>query len=162
VRLQLSRDASQLRGEVLITDAVLARGACETLAIVLHEAAHTLAKHRGVTDTSSHGRYHNGRFRQVAEELGLEAEARDPSIGWSLTKLAPGVATRYAGPVAHLAAVLDERAAMTIADDDEPTAATVLSCDCGVFHRGARRRALPARGVLCSSCRAATSSFLPI
>jgi hypothetical protein len=63
--MQLSRDASQLRGEVLITDAVLARGACETLAIVLHEAAHTLATHRGVTDTSSHGRYHKGSVNEA-------------------------------------------------------------------------------------------------
>lgn len=157
---QLSRDASRLRGEVFITDEVLARCASEILAVVLHEAAHTVAEHRGIKDTSSCGRYHNRRFRQLGEELGLKAEARNPTSGWSLAKLAPGVDTRYAGPVAHLAAVLQERGPMTIADNDEPAAARVLSCDCGIFHRCARRRALPARGVLCSSCGAAPGTSI--
>jgi hypothetical protein len=40
---------------------------------------------------------------------------------------------------------------MRVADNDEPAAARVLSHDCGIFHRCARQRALPARGVLCSS-----------
>jgi hypothetical protein len=151
----LNRDASQLRGDVFITDEVLARGAHETLAVVLHEAAHTVADHRGITDTSSHGRYHNGRFRRVAEELGLQAEARNPSNGWSLKKLAPETETRYTRPVARLAAVLGDYTVIASTDRD-PTAPMVLKCDCGIFHRGARRRALPARGVVCSTCRTAS------
>jgi hypothetical protein len=152
--MQLRLDASLLRGEVFITDAILARGARDTLAVVLHEAAHTVAERRGVKDTSSDGRYHNGRFRQLAEELGLEAEVRDPSIGWSPTTLAPGVDTGYAGPVAQLAAALRDHAAIAI-DDDEPTAPMAFRCDCGILHRRARTRVLRARGVLCSTCRTA-------
>ena len=152
--MQLSREASRLRGEVFITDAILGRGALDTLEVVLHEAAHTVAKQRGVKDTSSDGRYHNARFRHVAEELGLEARARDASIGWSATTLAPGVESRYAEPVARLAAALGDRAASTLADD-EPVAPMVLCCDCGSFHRHARGRVLLARGVLCSTCRTA-------
>ena len=149
---QLSREAFQLRGEVFITDQVLDMGARATLKVVLHEAAHTLATARDIKDTCSRGRYHNGRFRRLAEELGLTAVARDSSIGWSHTTLMEGVDLRYAASVAQLAAALQERGP---AAADEPLATRVLRCGCGVFHRRPWSRSLPARGVLCSRCAAA-------
>jgi hypothetical protein len=63
----------RLRSEVCITDDSLADGAEDVLNTQLHEPAHLLANVRGIRDTSSRGRYHNGRFREVARELGLEA-----------------------------------------------------------------------------------------
>lgn len=44
----------------------------EVVCQVAHEAAHALAHVLGVADTSKRGRYHNARFRALAEHMGLE------------------------------------------------------------------------------------------
>jgi hypothetical protein len=45
-----------------------------------------LAHVRGIKDTSRQGRWHNARFKALAEELGIEV-TKDPRIGWSPTNL---------------------------------------------------------------------------
>jgi hypothetical protein len=72
----------------------VAGSAVEIFATLLHEAVHAVAFERGIKDTSRQGRYHNARFRAVAEELGLEA-GRDSPFGWSSTALAPGTTALY-------------------------------------------------------------------
>lgn len=84
--------------ELMIGGEGLRRGAGEVFATLLHEAAHALARVRGIQDTSRQGRYHNKRFKQLAEELGLVIE-RDPRIGWSLTTLPAATAERYAAAI---------------------------------------------------------------
>jgi hypothetical protein len=71
------------------------------LATLLHEAAHALAHKRGVKDTSRQGRYHNRRFKALAEELGLHVD-HDPRLGWSPTTLPDVTAARYAPVTAAL------------------------------------------------------------
>jgi hypothetical protein len=44
---------------------------------MLHEAAHALAQVRGIKDTSRRGRWHNARFRALAEELRIEVRKED-------------------------------------------------------------------------------------
>ena len=73
------------RPEVLVGGEGLRRGAVDVLGTLLHEAAHGLAAARGVQDCSRGGRYHNGRYRALAEELGLHV-AQDGPRGWSATK----------------------------------------------------------------------------
>ena len=51
--------------------------ASEVLATLLHEAAHALAHARGSKDTSRQGRYHNTKFKNCAEEVGLTVEHDD-------------------------------------------------------------------------------------
>ena len=92
--MQLSRDASQILGEVMLTEDGLARSPTEVLGIVLHEAAHALASQRRIADTSRQGRYHNRRFRTIAEELGLEVR-QDPPFGWCSTSVSATIALRY-------------------------------------------------------------------
>jgi hypothetical protein len=70
--------------ELMIGGKGLRRGAPEVFATLLRGAAHALARVRGIQDTSRQGRYHNKRFKQLGEELGLVI-ARDPRIGSSLT-----------------------------------------------------------------------------
>lgn len=72
----------------------LARGARPVLATLLHEAAHALAHVREVKDVSRQGRYHNQRFKALAQELGLEL-AYDPRLGWSLSTLPASTTRRY-------------------------------------------------------------------
>ena len=70
--------------EVFVGGEGLALGAVDVLGTLLHEATHALAHVRGVQDTSRQGRYHNRRFRDLAEEIGLDVR-EVPVIGWSDT-----------------------------------------------------------------------------
>lgn len=72
--------------EVFVGGEGLARGPADVLGTLLHEAAHALAHVRGIKDTSRQGRWHNARFKALAEELWIEV-AKDPRIGWSPTAI---------------------------------------------------------------------------
>ena len=56
---------------------------CETL---LHEMIHLFNLQKGVQDTSRAGKYHNKKFKEAAEEHGLEVE-KDAKYGYCRTKL---------------------------------------------------------------------------
>lgn len=58
-------------GEVLVAGERFQHGPTGVLETLLHEAAHALAHVRGVKDTSRNGRYHNKRYKRLAEEVGL-------------------------------------------------------------------------------------------
>jgi hypothetical protein len=50
---------------------VFEQGAVATFGVLVHEAAHALARTRGIKDTSRGGTYHNRQFGELAAELGL-------------------------------------------------------------------------------------------
>jgi hypothetical protein len=97
----------RLRREVYVTDDSLADGAEDVLNTQLHEAAHLLANVRGTRDTSSRGRYHNGRFRELARELGLEGMQRDRNRGWSAVATTGAAKAQYEKLTARLAVALE-------------------------------------------------------
>ncbi len=129
----------------------LARGGQDVFGTMLHEGAHALAREREVKDTSREGRYHNRRFKALAEELGLQVE-RHEQIGWAVTELGAYAAGEYAPTIAVL-----ERAIVAYRDREQPAAgrrsagAVTASCRCGrririapsVLRRGA---------ILCGLC----------
>jgi hypothetical protein len=80
--------------EVLIGGEGLERRPEPVFATLLHEAAHALAHAREIQDTTRQGRYHNLRFRALAEELGLVVTPA-PGIGWSATTLPAATAALY-------------------------------------------------------------------
>lgn len=67
----------------------LARHPREVVCQVAHEAAHALAHVLGVADTSKRGRYHNSRFRALAEHMGLEWRGGNPpqDVGYADMRL---------------------------------------------------------------------------
>lgn len=73
------------------------------LKTLLHEAAHALARARGIKDTSREGRYHNYRFAELAQEMGLVVEG-DVKIGVRTPRLHP---EWLAGAYAPLVQVID-------------------------------------------------------
>ena len=83
--------------ELFVGGEGLARGGRDVLGTLLHEAAHGVASTRSIQDTSRQGRFHNTRFRALAEELGL-AVAKTGSIGWSATTRARTPPRRCTGP----------------------------------------------------------------
>lgn len=91
--------------ELFVGGEGLQRGARDVMGTLLHEAAHAAAAARGVQDTSRQGRYHNGKFRQIAESFGLIIE-HDSRIGWSVTTMPEGTADTYTEPIAGLAAAI--------------------------------------------------------
>jgi len=90
----LSWEAAASLSEVLITADGLAGSASEVMGTLVHEAAHAIAFQRGIKDTSRQGRYHNQRFKAIAEEIGLDVR-RDPGWGWSVTTLSDPTAASY-------------------------------------------------------------------
>ncbi|WP_219419925.1 hypothetical protein [Pseudonocardia nigra] len=66
------------------------------LGTLLHEAAHGVATTRGIKDTSRQGRYHNRKFAELAEELGITV-ALDGARGWSATTLPYGTGSVDSG-----------------------------------------------------------------
>ncbi|MHB8695825.1 MAG: hypothetical protein ACYDHH_31810, partial [Solirubrobacteraceae bacterium] len=144
----LVTDAQRLRGEVLITDEGLFRGPADLLATLLHEAAHTLADRRGIKDTSRQGRYHNARFKAIAEELGLQI-TRDPSIGWSPSTLTAPTAIAYGDTLNELGHALD-----CWPEQDQPPSrgGLVAGCQCGIWIRDGSCRATRPRAALCGVC----------
>ena len=83
------------RAEIMISGEGLKRGAPAVLGTLLHEAAHALAAARGIQDTSRQGRYHNKRYKILAEELGITTE-HDPRLGWSVTTVPETTVLSYA------------------------------------------------------------------
>src|SRR6266511_374819 len=55
------------RHELLVGGEGLRRGARDVLATMLHEAGHGLAAARNLKDTSRQGRYHNAKYKALAE-----------------------------------------------------------------------------------------------
>ena len=120
------------------------------MATLLHEAAHALADQRGIKDTSRQGRYHNQRFKRLADELGLRV-AHDPTLGWSPTSLPDTTAQRYAPAIAAPEVALTaHRAGEPSRPQRRPGS---LACVCGCGRRIRIAPAVLARGpVICGVC----------
>jgi hypothetical protein len=88
-------------GEVFVAGEGLDRGSVDVFGTLLHEAAHAVAHVRGLRDTSRQGRYHNRRFAQLGDELGLQVE-HHPQLGWSVTSVRASTATVYCSTLAQL------------------------------------------------------------
>lgn len=72
--------------EIMLSGETLRRSAEDVFGVLLHEAAHSIAQVRGIQDTSRQGRFHNTRFKLLAEEVGIVVE-KVPGIGWSETSV---------------------------------------------------------------------------
>lgn len=84
--------------ELFLAGEALAKGARQTLQTMIHEATHTLARVRNIQDTSRQGRWHNAKFKTLAEEMGLEhkRDQADKSHGFSFVTLTEATIARYA------------------------------------------------------------------
>jgi hypothetical protein len=123
------------------------------LTTLLHEAAHALAHERGVKDTSRQGRWHNAKFKALAEELGIEVtKARTP--GWGGPRPASQPPPGYAGTIAELGQALRLIRAVEITGEgkkSEPTPPAVCGCGCGRKIR-VSKTVLAAGPILCGAC----------
>ncbi|MGH3449561.1 MAG: hypothetical protein ACRDQW_02320 [Haloechinothrix sp.] len=91
--------------ELFVGGEGLNRPAPAILGTLLHEAAHGVAHVRGIQDTSRQGRFHNRRFKALAEELGITVE-QTGNIGWSETNVPDHTAGAYQTEIDQLTAAL--------------------------------------------------------
>ncbi|MGW4121357.1 hypothetical protein [Nocardia sp. NPDC004711] len=161
--------------ELFIGAEGLAGGACDVLATLLHEAVHGIALTRDINAASDNGRYHNKKFKQLAEEIGLTA-ARHPHSGWSLTTLPDATSTEYQREITILdrAIVAHRRPEHTAEDTDAATAVNEtededaedttaaepdrngqpLTCQCQPPRRiRAHKKIIAAGPILCGVCQ---------
>lgn len=98
------------RHEVMIAGEILAEGGISVMRTLLHEGAHALAHAREVQDVSRGGRWHNKKFKEIAEEMGLVVEPHK-AIGHITTDLTPEAKDRWAEVIAGIdrAIVLSRR-----------------------------------------------------
>lgn len=92
------------RHELFLASEALAKGPTQVLQTMLHEAAHTISRVRGIKDTSRQGRWHNAEFKKAAIELCLEhkSSTADKSHGFSFVTLTQATKDRYADLIAEL------------------------------------------------------------
>ena len=116
-----------------------------------HEAAHSVAWQRAISDTSRQGRYHNHRFRTLAEELGLQVQ-RDSTFGWTQTNLRASTVVAYSGVFGELEQHVPRAAAAASASQRPRYGIRTLACQCG--HRLVRdgRSGFLAEAMICSGC----------
>lgn len=116
--------------ELFLSGESLARGAVPTLGTIIHELAHAYAKANDIQDTSNRGRYHNKRFKEVAEQLGIVVE-QAPTIGWSVTTVPDETAALYSEQVEALDAALTAYRVGSLAltgKVKKPTVKRLLGC----------------------------------
>jgi len=87
--------------EIMLSGETLRRSAEEVFGTLLHEAAHAMAAVRGIQDTSRQGRFHNTRFKLLAEEVGLVV-TKVPGIGWSSTSISEAARKQYRAEITML------------------------------------------------------------
>jgi len=138
--------------EVLVSGEGLKRPVTEVLTTLLHEAAHGLADVRGVKDTSRQGRWHNQKFKALAEELGLEA-TKDPRVGWSPCTLRSPTEDEYRDALDGLAAALSayRHPEMLMGSVRKSNNGLALSCACPRRIRVAKA-VLEEGSVICGVC----------
>jgi hypothetical protein len=87
--------------EVLIAREGLHRGGEGTFGTLLHEAVHALNAALKVKDHSRGGRYHNAKFKDRAESLGLDVHRMEP-YGWARTTFRPETIQAFETSIAKL------------------------------------------------------------
>lgn len=90
--------------EVFVSGERLGVGAVETVQTMLHEAAHALGAIRRAKTTSRQNRYHNGRFLEIAREVGLDYPHGSPDkvLGYSAVEITDAARETYADVIAEL------------------------------------------------------------
>ena len=140
--------------EVFVGGEGLARGPAEVLATLLHEAAHALAHVREVKDTSRQGRWHNAKFKALAEELGI-AVTKDPRLGWSPTSIPDTTKAEYAQVIEELRRALRTHRSVEVASGGKTTSKATPAAVCGCGRKVRVSRSVLAEGaIVCGNCEA--------
>jgi hypothetical protein len=139
--------------ELFVGGEGLKSGAEEVLTTLLHEAAHGIAHTRQIKDTSRQGRYHNEKYRTLANEIGLTV-TKSNKLGWSDSELTEATRTEYAAEIQQLAAVLvAHRRTFAQVEDGGRKNNNGITAECGCPRKiRISRTAYEAGPIICGVC----------
>jgi predicted SprT family Zn-dependent metalloprotease len=116
--------------EIAISGEVLQRGGEGVLEVMLHECAHLLAETREIKDTSRQGRFHNKKFKALAEEMGLVITESSKADGWNDTALTTETRTAYKGELSAMQKVLKLYRLSPKTEAAKPKTTVKIECEC--------------------------------
>ncbi|MEU9061740.1 hypothetical protein AB0D13_23475 [Streptomyces sp. NPDC048430] len=159
--------------ELQVSSGTLGLGGRPMMEGLLHHAAHGLALTRGVSDTSSAGRWHNKRYGRLAREVGLTPPPRATKVfGLAHCPLADAEAEAWSDMIAALDAAAAVQLEATVESAVPPRTSRAgyrfpIICECAPVPR--RQHVTPfffRQGpLLCGLClakfRPADTSVLP-
>ncbi|ATY17148.1 hypothetical protein CU254_41975 (plasmid) [Amycolatopsis sp. AA4] len=143
------------RRVVSVPREAVSEGAAAVLGVLLHQAAHAVAKERQLDNTTRESRYHSMVFATLAQELGLDVQQHE-RLGFSETSPTPKTRAKYETVVARLSAAIEH------ADNERqaemPSAARpkrlTIACGCTPPRKALMSPSvLEAGPVLCGVCR---------
>ena len=117
------------RHELVMSSESLARGGKDTLVTLIHEAMHAQAHATGVKDTSRQGRFHNDKFRSLAEGAGLTC-SKDSGGSCTTTGLQTWAEKLYAPVIEALDTVLTTHRIKVTAKVAPPKLTVRVQCGC--------------------------------
>jgi hypothetical protein len=79
-------DGDNEKHEIAIVAESLNRTYPQICGTILHEMVHLFNVYNGIKDTTNNCIYHNKKFKQIAEQYGLDV-TKDKHYGWAFTKL---------------------------------------------------------------------------
>jgi len=144
--------------EVHISSHILAEGCHSVFQTLLHEACHSVASARGISDTSRQGRYHNYEFARLADELGLVVDSLSGS-GFYTACLKPATVVTFENALSELEQSLDMWQGIREGFPDESGSTgkwsqVKLVCpDCARIIR-ASRKSINVGPIVCAPCGA--------
>lgn len=123
--------------EIFLSGESLGRGAEATATTIIHEAAHALGYARDIRNTSNQGRYHNGAFQKLGEELGLtvEKDPADTTRGYNVAEMTEETKAKYAYELKLLKAALTTHRVVREEAPAKPKKSTVVKIDCECDHK---------------------------
>ena len=140
--------------EIILSAETLQNGAA-AFEVLIHEAAHGIANAREIADTSRDGRYHNRRYKALAEEVGLTCEKLG-TYGYTDTRLTDALRETYAPQIAAIDEALRAHR-LVRKGQKKPSGTIALTCSCGRKVRVSRGEV--AKGAIyCGLCE---SEYLP-
>lgn len=82
---EIWKDGRKSYHEINISAEYLNRPIENIIATLLHEMCHLYAMENNIKDTSNNNRYHNKKFKEIAEQRDLKISCHE-GIGWSVTE----------------------------------------------------------------------------
>ena len=133
-----------------------ARGSIETLPsgalrVAVYAGTDPLSGRRH-KDTSRQGRWHNAKFKALAEELGIEV-TKDERLGWSPTMLPAATRETYEAVIGELGRVLRLYRSVEVSGGSGTKSKPAPPLECGCGRKIRVGKAVLALGpILCGLC----------
>ncbi len=142
-------DSGKQYCEINICSQYISRPFDQVAATVLHELVHLYARHKKIQDTAKNGKYHNRKYKELAERFGLKVKNLGSYRGWAKTSLTEeSLALLEQFGNRNIQLLCDRRSERKKTAVKKPPAPTkTYTCSCGQTVRSKKELDL-----ICSKC----------